>query len=114
MSSNGLGNKEIFAQNLNYYVKRSGKSQSELAEECGVSQSTFNEWCRGKKYPRIDRIERLSEIFKIKMSDLIEEKTGEDTDLSEAKRKLIDMAKDCSDEDAERMLQMMQLFLSGR
>ena len=113
---NGLGNKEIFAKNLNYYVARSGRSQAELADECGVAQSTFNEWCRAKKYPRIDRIQRLCEIFGgIRMSALIEEKTGADgTDLSIAKRKLIDLAQSCSEEDAERLLQMMQLVLNKK
>ena len=69
-----LGNKEIMAKNLRYYVERSGKTQKEICEIIGVSTSTFNDWMRAKNYPRIDKIEMLSRLFHIMKSDLIEEK----------------------------------------
>ena len=68
-----LGNKEIFAKNLAYYLGRSGKDQKEVAEVLGVAPSTFNEWMKAKKYPRIDKIEMLANYFGILKSDLIEE-----------------------------------------
>lgn len=70
-----IGNKEVFAKNLTRYISRAGKTQKELAELVGVAQSTFNDWCKGKKYPRIDKIEILANHFGILKSDLIEEKT---------------------------------------
>ena len=69
-----LGNKEVMAKNLAYHVERSGKTQKELAEMVGVAPSTFNDWVKGKKYPRIDKIEMLANFFGILKSDLIEEK----------------------------------------
>ena len=72
-----LGNKEVMAENLRYYVKRSGKTQTEMSEIVGVATSTFNDWMRGKKYPRIDKIEIMANYFKILKSDLIEERTEE-------------------------------------
>lgn len=69
-----LGNKQIFAKNLVYYIERSGKTQKELADMVGVAASTFNDWCKAKKYPRIDKIEILANYFGIQKSDLIEEK----------------------------------------
>ena len=71
----GLGNKEIMAKNLSYYVRRSGRTQKELADIVGVAASTFNDWLKGKKYPRIDKIELLADHFGILKSDLIEEKS---------------------------------------
>lgn len=68
-----LGNKEVFARNLAYYLERSGKDQKEVAEVVGVAPSTFNEWMKAKKYPRIDKIEMLAAYFGILKSDLIEE-----------------------------------------
>ena len=68
-----LGNKDIFAKNLAYYLERSGKDQKEVAEVVGVAPSTFNEWMKAKKYPRIDKIEMLANYFGILKSDLIEE-----------------------------------------
>ena len=37
----------------------------------------MNEWVKGKKYPRIDKIEILANYFGILKSDLIEDKTKE-------------------------------------
>ena len=72
-----LGNKEVMAKNLTYYVGRSGKTQKEIAAVVGVAPSTFNDWMKAKKYPRIDKIEILADYFGILKSDLIEEKSNE-------------------------------------
>ena len=73
-----IGNKQILAKNLSYYIERSGKSQKDLAELVGVAASTFNDWVKAKKYPRIDKIEILANYFGIQKSDLIEEKMTEE------------------------------------
>lgn len=112
---NGVGTKATLAKNLNYYISRSGRTQKEMAEILGVKYSTFNDWCNPavRVYPRIDKIEMLANYFGILKSDLIEDKTGEDgTDLSPTKRRLIDLAQNCSEDEAERLLQMMQLVLN--
>lgn len=77
MTSN-WGNKKIFAANLSYYIERSGRSQKELADMLGVATSTLNNWVKGQKYPRIDKIEMLANYFGILKSDLIEEKLTEE------------------------------------
>lgn len=70
-------NKEVMAKNLAKYLEKSGKTQKEMAEIVGVAPSTFNDWLRGKKYPRIDKIEILADYFGILKSDLIEERSEE-------------------------------------
>lgn len=70
--------KEVFSRNLQSYMDRSGKSQKELAEIVGVTAPTFHEWVKGKKYPRIDKIQKLADYFGILKSDLIEEKLTEE------------------------------------
>ena len=72
-----LGNKEVMAKNLQYYVERSGKTQKEMSEIVGVATSTFNDWMKAKAYPRIDKIEIMANYFKILKSDLIEDKDEE-------------------------------------
>lgn len=76
-----LGNKEVFAKNLKYYIDKSGKDRKELAEEWGFPYSTVTEWINAKKYPRIDRIEIMADYFKILKSDLIEEKSNEHREM---------------------------------
>lgn len=70
--------KKIFARNLRRYMELSGKNQKEIAEKIGVTPPTFNEWINEKKFPRIDKIQRLADYFGILKSDLIEEKMTEE------------------------------------
>lgn len=69
--------KEVFAANLQRYMDAFGKNQKEIAEIAGVSAPTVHDWLKAKKYPRIDKIEILSEYFHILKSDLIEERSDE-------------------------------------
>ena len=85
-----LGNKETLAKNLTYYINKSGKTKKEIAEIVNVAPSTLNEWTKGKKYPRIDKIELLANHFKILKSDLIEEKTAEQKKMREKNSALAD------------------------
>ena len=78
--------REVFAKNLRYYMERSGKMQKDLAEVAGVSAATFNEWLKAKKYPRIDKIDKLADYFGILKSDLIEEKSIENSPVEIAER----------------------------
>jgi transcriptional regulator with XRE-family HTH domain len=62
--------RRIFAENLAKYLERSGKTQTELAEYMGCSSSTVSDWYNGNKYPRPDKMQRISEFLGVQMSDL--------------------------------------------
>lgn len=68
-----IGNKEVLSRNLKKYISKSGKDRSEIAKELGFPYSTLTDWVNGKKYPRINNIEKLAEYFKVSKSDLIED-----------------------------------------
>lgn len=68
-----LGNKEVLAKNLNKYIAKSGKDRAEVAESIDVPYSTLTDWVNGKKYPRINNIEKLASYFSISKSELIED-----------------------------------------
>ena len=74
-----IGNKETFSKNLKNYMEKKNITQKEMAEIVGVATSTFNDWMKAKKYPRIDKIETMANYFGILKSDLIEEKVTEQT-----------------------------------
>lgn len=86
-----IGNKETMSKNLKYYIERSGKDRKELAEIWGFPYSTVTEWINGRKYPRIDRIEIMSDYFGILKSDLIEEKSEEHKEMQEKNDTLADV-----------------------
>ena len=69
-----LGNKQIFARNLNHQMSKCGIDRVQLCDALGFKYSTVSEWLSAKKYPRIDKIEMLADYFGIKKSDLIEER----------------------------------------
>lgn len=70
----GLGNKEIFSRNLRALMEQAGKDRNRVCDDLGFKYSTFNDWYNGNKYPRIDKIEMLSNYFGVMKSDLIEDK----------------------------------------
>lgn len=67
--------KIIFSKNLNYYIAQSGKQQEEVAEDLGISPTTFNSWCVGEILPRMGKVQLLADYFKIRKSDLIYDKS---------------------------------------
>lgn len=69
-----LGNKEVFAKNLKYYMNLYKKSRNDIVEALGFSYTTFTSWETGVNYPRIDKIEMLANYFNISKADLIEDK----------------------------------------
>ena len=73
-----MNNKNIFAYNLRRYMEINNKSRRDVSEAIGVSYYTFTDWVTGKKYPRMDKVEKLANYFGIQKSDLIEEKMTEE------------------------------------
>lgn len=69
-----LGNKEIMAKNIKYYLNFAGKDAVDVCRDLKFATSTFSDWVKAKKYPRIDKIEQLADYFGINKSDLIEDK----------------------------------------
>lgn len=66
--------KQIFADNLNYYLNRSHKTQKEVADAIDVLPQTFNTWCQAIAIPRMGKVQLLADYFHINKSALIEEK----------------------------------------
>ena len=111
-----LGNKEIFAKNLAFYLERSGKDQREVAEVLGVAPSTFNEWMKGKKYPRIDKIEMLANYFGILKSDLIEAATENgyspsEPQLTEGEKLMLKLFRQIPEDRQPEALELLRVAL---
>ena len=110
-----IGNKETFARNLLYYFDKHGKEQKELAEIVGVAPSTFNAWVKGKKYPRMDKVELLANYFNIRKSDLIEDKNSSNLrtiSITEDEQKLLDLFRLVPEHQQQMVLQMIEIALN--
>ena len=69
-----LGNKEVFAKNLKYYMELHEKTRRDICDALNISYTTFASWESGVNYPRIDKIELLANYFNVSKADLIEDK----------------------------------------
>lgn len=63
--------KTIFVSNLNRLLELRGKQQIDIVHELDVSSATVSDWCNGKKYPRIDKMELLADFLGVGLSALI-------------------------------------------
>ena len=72
-----LGNKEIFAENLKYYMMINQKDRTDIARDLELPYTTVTSWYNAEFYPRIDKIELLANYFCIKKSDLVEKREKE-------------------------------------
>lgn len=64
--------KKIFSKNLLFYLQQNQKKQREVALAVGVSPQTFNTWCQAIALPRMGKLQRIADYFKIEKSDLID------------------------------------------
>ena len=110
--------KEVMARNIRRYMNVVGVNQKELAKIVGVSAPTVNEWLKAKKYPRIDRIELMANYFGCEKSDLIEETKEKPADsndeLSAKKRAFIERVKQMSEEELDRLDQILRIVESTK
>ena len=106
-----MDNKNIFSINLKRYMKENDKSRREVSEALGVSYYTFSDWVNGKKYPRMDKVEKLANYFGILKSDLIEDKQKQSTEseLSIRKKAFMQKVESMSDEQIAKLEQILAL-----
>lgn len=80
-----LGNKKVFSENLRKYMALYEKNRNDICNDLGFAYTTFTSWETGVNYPRIDKIEMLANYFGIEKSDLIENKSQEQSTSRHAK-----------------------------
>jgi len=115
--------REIFVKNLNELIERRGLSQADISAKLDVTAATVSQWCNGKKYPRIDVMQRLADLLGVGLSALTTEdglKNVDDMDRLEAMHQnprlglLFDRARKMSGKDVEMMLQLQERILGER
>lgn len=99
-----LGNKEVFARNLRYYMEEHNIDRNKICEILSIPYTTLSDWLNAKKYPRIDKIEMLANYFNIQKSDLIENKNKNEFDELEI---LFNKNKDILTDDDKEMIRFM-------
>ena len=75
-----MNSRDIFINNLKAIMKERKVSRRQLAEGLNIPYTTLTDWCTGRIFPRVEKINLIADYFNIKKSDLIEEITEEDDD----------------------------------
>ena len=113
-----MDNKNVFASNLKRYMEVKGKSRNDISEALGISYFTVSDWVNGKKYPRMDKVEKLANYFGIQKSDLIEDKAKknppEEPKLSEGEKILVDLFRRVPEDQQEFVLRMIRAALGNQ
>lgn len=98
-----------------------GKTQADLMRETGLNKSTISRYLSGACEPKQIAIGKLARSLNVEEMwlwgyDVPMKKTAtqKDSGLSEAKQRLLALVEECSEEDASRLLQMMELFLEKK
>ena len=64
--------KAVFAANLSRLLAQRGISQAELVRALGFRQATVSDWMKGKKYPRVEKLQLLSGYLGVPKAALTE------------------------------------------
>lgn len=113
-----ISSREVFPRKLKHYCDLTGKTRKEICAALDIKYPTFCDWCQGKKYPRVDKIDMLAQYFsamlgvEVRYSDLTEDKKEQPADtgeLSPKRKAFIDKIKQMSDEELDRLEQILAL-----
>ena len=105
-----IGNKAVMSANIKRYMAEKGVNAKELSKTLDVPYTTVLSWIKAEYYPRIDKIEKMSDYFGVLKSDLIEDKTKQPTsELSDKKKEFIKRVEAMSDDQLDRLEQILAL-----
>lgn len=106
-----MNHKTIFSSNLKREMEEAGKTRMDICNALGFSYYTVTDWVKGKKMPRMDKVEKLAKYFGCLISDLIEEKQKQpaESELSIKKKEFIRKVEGMSDAQLDRLEQILAL-----
>lgn len=110
-----MNHKTIFSTNLKRKMDESGKTRTDISNDLGFSYYTVTDWVKGKKMPRMDKVEILARYFDCLISELIEEKnptTKNDSGISKVKSDLIEKIMQMPDEELQKLDLLLRIVES--
>lgn len=78
-----LGNRQIMAENIKYFMKKKGVSRKELSGALSIPYTTLSAWISAQAYPRIDKIELMANFFGIEKKDLVEQRVSKSSQFGD-------------------------------
>lgn len=63
--------KQRFSNNLDYYLRKSGETQIQLAHAINATKSAVSSWVNGDRFPRVEALNAICEHFGITSEELL-------------------------------------------
>ena len=114
-----MDNKNVFAFNLRKQMEIHGKTRNDICQALDISYFTVSDWVNGKKYPRMDKVEKLANYFGILKSDLIEDKeentnSPDPIKLTEGEEMLLKLFRQIPEENRALVLEMIRAAVKSQ
>ena len=115
--------REVFVENLTRLMRERGIDQSAIASSLGLTASTVSDWVNGKKYPRVDSMQRLADFFGVPMSALTIQQSPDHDRIHEISESLqhnpklgllFDRSRKMSERDLDAVLGIVEAILKER
>ena len=85
---------EEFSRKMLAYLELLNMTQNDLAKKMNVSPASVTLWIQGKKSPRMDKIDKMCEIFNCTRNDLLGEVVA--SEYSAEERSIIELYRKAS------------------
>ena len=104
----------VFVNNLCHYMQMRGVDQSDIVVALGISASTVSDWVNGKKYPRVDAMQKIADYLGVLLSDLTTEHSDDDKSgpLTPSESELITIFRDLNDKGQDALLRQARYLVS--
>ena len=106
-------NQDVFTRNFKRYLAHSGMKQIDVAKSVGVSTGTITDWKKGRSYPRMDKVQLLSECFGIRKSDLVEDVNVAKESVSNKEQEVLDLFHKVPEEKREFVLSLIRAAIDN-
>lgn len=65
--------RKILSDNIKRFLGQKRKTQTDMARDLGLAETTVSSWMNCERYPRIDKIQMIADYFGVTRSDIQEE-----------------------------------------
>lgn len=109
--------RSAFPDILKRYMERDNLTQADISKHLKVSKQTVSDWVSGKKFPRVDRMQQLADLFGVLMSEMYtpSSKTYQmdlqffgDSSFSPDEQRLVDLYRNAEPSAREYAVEMLE------